>query len=123
VVSEADFGDPIAWRLLEAHTPVHAVDGVSVGVVRRVMALDSEDIFDGIVVHTHDGDRFVPGERVSAIRERGVTLALDQAEVAALQPPSPGPAAMAVDPDTVAGRGRRSLKDLAGDAWNRLNGR
>ena len=122
-MSEDVHGDPISWRLLEAHTPVFSADGASVGVVRRVMALESEDIFDGIVVHTHDGDRFVPGERVASIRERGVSLALDQAEVAGLQPPTPGPAAMAVDPDTLVGRGRRSLKDVAGDAWNRLNGR
>ena len=122
-MSEDDFGDPISWRLLEAHTPVFTTDGASVGVVRRVMALESEDIFDGIVVHTGDGDRFVPGEQVAAIRERGVTLTLDRAAVAALEPPTPGPAAMAVDLDTLAGRGRRSLKDGAGDAWNRLNGR
>jgi hypothetical protein len=60
---------------------------------------------------------------VATIRERGVALSLDLAAVAALEPPTPGPAAMAVDPDTLVGRGRRSLKDVAGDAWNRLNGR
>ena len=123
VTGEGELGAPISWRVLEPHTPVFAEGGAAVGVVRRVMALEEQDIFDGLVVHTHDGDRFVPGEHVGTIREHGVELALDEAGVAALDRPQPGPAAMAVDADTLTGRRGRGLRRRAGDAWNRLNGR
>jgi len=123
VAGEDELGDPISWRVLEPHTPVYARGGAAVGVVRRVMALEEQDIFDGLVVHTHDGDRFVPGEQVAVIREHAVALALDEAAVAALDPPKPGPAAMSVDGDTLTSRHLRSVRSLLGDAWNRLNGR
>lgn len=123
VIGEHDLGDPISWRVLEQHTPVYAQGGARVGVVRRVMALEEQDIFDGLVVHTRDGDRFVPGEHVAEIREHAVALELDEDAVVALERPTPGPAAMAVDADTLSGRGGRRLRRIAVDAWNRLNGR
>ena len=118
-----ELGAPISWRVLEPKTPVYAEGGVAVGVVRRVMALREDDIFDGLVIHTHDGDRFVPAENVSAIRERAVALSLDPGGVSALEPPQPGPAAMEVDDATLTSKHLTTLGSLAGDAWNRLNGR
>ena len=118
-----DFGAPISWRVLAQHTPVYAQDGVAVGVVRRVMALPQDDIFDGLDIHTHSGDRFVPGEMVAAMHERAVALTLTESEVAALEAPQPGPAAMTVDDDTLTSKHLFSLKNLAGDTWNRLIGR
>ena len=120
---EEDPGNPISWRVLERHTPVYAKDGVAVGVVRRVMALPADDIFDGLDIHTHSGDRFVPAELVVSIHERAVALGLTEGEVAALHAPEPGPAAMEVDDDTLTAKHLFSLKNLAGDTWNRLIGR
>jgi len=123
-MSEADeFGEPISWRVLAKHTPVYAQDGVAVGVVTRVMALAAEDIFDGLDIHTHDGERFVPAEKVAAIAERAVALSLSEEEIAALDPPQLGPAAMSVDDATLTEKHLFSLRNLAGDSWNRLNGR
>ena len=122
-MSEDDeFGAPISWRVLEPHTTVYADGGIAVGVVRHVMALESEDIFDGIVVHTHDGDRFVPGEQVGALHERAVALKLTEAEVGALGPPEPGPAVMAVDSSTLTDKHLHNMRNIASDAWHRLNG-
>ena len=118
-----EFGEPISWKVLEPKTPVYAQGGEAVGVVRRVMALEEEDIFDGLVIHTHDGERFVAAENVSAIREHAVALSLDSGGVSALERPQPGPAAMEVDDETLTAAHLTSLRSLAGDAWNRLNGR
>ncbi len=120
---DEELGQPISWRVLERKTPVYAQDGVAVGIVRRVMALPEDDIFDGIVVHSHGGDRFVPAENVAALRERAVALDLDAGEFDSLEPPQPGPAAMAVDTETLTSKHLTSLRNLVGDAWNRLNGR
>jgi hypothetical protein len=91
--------------------------------VRRVMALAADDIFDGLDIHTHSGDRFVPAEKVAAICENAVALSLTQAEVSALDPPQPGPAAMEVDDATLTSKHLFSVRNLAGDTWNRLIGR
>ena len=121
-VTDDELGSPISWRVLETRTPVYAEGGVAVGVVRRVMALAQDDIFDGLVVHSDGGDRFVPAEHVAAIREHAVALALDADAFAALGRPQPGPAAMTVDADTLTSAHLRNLRSLAGDAWHRLNG-
>jgi hypothetical protein len=123
MVEADELGEPISWRVLAKHTPVYAEGGVAVGVVTRVMALPADDIFDGLDIHTHSGDRFVPAEKIAAMSERAVALALSEAEVAALDPPQPGPAAMAVDDATLTSKHLFSLRNLAGDSWNRLNGR
>ncbi len=120
---DAELGNPISWRTLERHTPVYATDGVAVGVVKRVMALPADDIFDGLDIHTHSGERFVPSEAVAAIHEHAVALKLSEQEVAALGEPQPGPAAMEVDDATLTSKHLFSLKNLAGDTWNRLIGR
>jgi hypothetical protein len=41
---------PIAWRAVTYLTPVVAVNGQAVGVVREVLGSDAEDIFHGIRV-------------------------------------------------------------------------
>jgi hypothetical protein len=123
-VSDYDeLGAPISWRVLEQKTPVYAEGGVAVGVVRHVMAIRESDIFDGLVIHTHDGDRFVPAENISAMHERAVALSLDAGQVSALERPQPGPAAMTVDADTLTAKHLTSLRSLAGDTWDRLTGR
>jgi hypothetical protein len=123
MVGADELGEPISWRVLAKHTPVYAEGGVAVGVVTRVMALPADDIFDGLDIHTHSGDRFVPAEKIAAMSERAVALALSEAEVAALDPPQPGPAAMAVDDATLTSKHLFSVRNLAGDTWNRLIGR
>jgi len=63
---------------------VWASDGVEVGHVREVLENEREHIFDGIVVDTDAGQRFVDAPEVARIAERRVTLALDAAAAAEL---------------------------------------
>ena len=46
-----------------------------------------EHIFDGIVVKTEKGNRFVDAPEVARITERRVTLTINAVEAAELQPP------------------------------------
>ena len=63
--------------LLQGAAPRHAgrgADGVQVGTVRRVQDNARENIFDGIVLDTEGGRRFVDAPEVARVAEHGVTL-------------------------------------------------
>lgn len=66
---------------------MRASDGAEVGRVRRVLDNARENIFDGLVVETKAGMRFVDAPEVAHIAERAVTLTITLDEVAALAPP------------------------------------
>jgi hypothetical protein len=82
-----DDGPAISYKALRRGARVRASDGSDVGTVRRVMDNVRENIFDGLVVHTRQGPRFVDAPEVVHITERVVTLSLSPAEVAALPVP------------------------------------
>jgi hypothetical protein len=67
-----------------------------VGTVKKVMIVHEKHLFDGIVVKTAAGDRFVDAPEVDEIFERLVTLKIDSAEAADLPKPDANPAAMKV---------------------------
>lgn len=85
-----DDGHAISYKVLRRGTPVRASDGVEVGRVRRVLDNARENIFDGIVVDTSDGQKFVDAPEVVRVAERGVTLSITPAEVARLPAPRGG---------------------------------
>jgi hypothetical protein len=82
-----DDGTAISYKLLEPGTPVLSSDGVELGSVRAVLEAEREHIFDGIVIDTRDGQRFVDAPEVARIAERAVTLTIKGAEAAELPPP------------------------------------
>ena len=59
-------------------------DGVTIGTVAKVLDNAREHIFDGIVVKTENGRRFVDAPEVARITLRQVTLTIDASEVSAL---------------------------------------
>jgi hypothetical protein len=86
-MSRADGGDDgyaISYKVLERGTPVVDSDGSEVGVVRDVLENEAEHIFDGLVLDTPAGPRFVDAPEVARIAERRVTLTLDAEGAAAL---------------------------------------
>jgi sporulation protein YlmC with PRC-barrel domain len=111
-----DHGYRIAFEALERGTPVQTSDGEEVGTVKRVMIVHEKHLFDGIVVRTGEGDRFVDAPEVDEIFERLVTLKIDSAAAAKLPEPGANPAAMKVNPADFGPGGVRKL-------WNRLTGR
>ena len=57
----------IGYQALPRGVPVHTADGVLIGTVYRVLDNAREHIFDGIVVDTGDGRRFVDAPEVARI--------------------------------------------------------
>ncbi|MEJ7825211.1 MAG: hypothetical protein WKF48_07255 [Solirubrobacteraceae bacterium] len=79
-----DDGHAISYKVLERGTPVHACDGSEVGSVREILENVAEHIFDGLMVDTPGGQRFVDAPEIARIAERRVTLTLDAEGAAAL---------------------------------------
>jgi hypothetical protein len=87
--SSDDDGLAISYSALRRGVTVRAADGTEVGTVVRVQDNVREHIFDGIVVQTRGGKRFVDAPEVAHIAERAVTLTIAAEEVAALPVPRP----------------------------------
>ena len=75
-----DDGSAISFKVLRRGTPVRSADGVELGKVRRVQEAKRENIFDGIVIDTRRGMRFVDAPEVARIAERAVTLTFPAVE-------------------------------------------
>jgi hypothetical protein len=82
-----DDGPAVSYLMLRRGTRVRASDGTEVGRIMRVQNNAREHIFDGIVVETKHGRRFVDAPEVEHIAERAVTLSLTPDEVHALPVP------------------------------------
>ncbi len=81
-----DLGAPTSYLELGEGAECYSCDGDPIGKVTEVRAAPDQDIFDGIVVQTDAGPRFVEAEYVEEIFERGVLLKIDRA-AAETQPP------------------------------------
>src|SRR5436309_835937 len=82
---ESDPGRPIAYEALSPGTPVFDTGGAEVGNVKKVLTDEQEDVFDGIVIETADGTRFIDAPQIGAIAEHRVDLKLT-AEAIRAQP-------------------------------------
>jgi putative intracellular protease/amidase len=111
-----DDGHAISYKVLRRGTPVRAADGVQVGTVRRVQDNARENIFDGIVMDTKGGRRFVDAPEVARIAERGVTLTITAVEARDLPAPESG-LAQRVTMSTSARRAKRFSQRMR-DRWD-----
>jgi hypothetical protein len=84
----------ISYDVLRRGTAVVDSEGVEVGTVHEVLDNAREHIFDGIVVATRDGRRFVDAPEVARITNRAVTLTIDAGTVAARPERSAPPGAV-----------------------------
>ena len=75
-----DDGHAISYQALRRGTVVRSSDGVELGKVRRVEEETRSHIFDGIVLDTRDGRRFLDAPEVAHIAERAVTTTFPAAE-------------------------------------------
>ncbi|HEX8075067.1 MAG TPA: hypothetical protein VF545_08800 [Thermoleophilaceae bacterium] len=115
-----DRGAPISYLVLARGTRVESSDGVEVGAVRDVLQVPVKDVFDGIVVDTPNGRRFVDGPEVAELYENLVVLGIDAEAAARLPKPGRNPAAMKLSPDDVS---RSGASNAARRLWSRLSGR
>jgi hypothetical protein len=84
-----DEGPPSSYLLLAKDTPVFGSDGGVAGKVKEVLCDPGDDIFDGLVLSTALGDRYLEAEQVTAIHERGVDIGLSVADALKLPLPQP----------------------------------
>src|SRR5437870_2516568 len=75
-------GSPIAYEALPVGTACYDRDGQRVGQVKKVLAVEEEDVFDGIVIGTEHGTRFIDAPNIASIAEHRVDLILTHSEVA-----------------------------------------
>jgi hypothetical protein len=115
-VPEHDDGHQISYKVLRRGTPVRAADGVQVGTVRRVLDNTRENIFDGLVMDTREGKRFVDAPEVARIAERGVTLTITAADAADL--PVPGGFRDRVERASSVRRAKRLGRNMR-ERWDR----
>ncbi|HEY7694263.1 MAG TPA: hypothetical protein VH816_18145 [Gaiellaceae bacterium] len=114
-----DCGSPIAYLVLAKGTAVYSSARERIGTVDEVLFVADEDVFDGIVIQTDGGRRFVDSDRVEQIYERCVITTLSAEQAAALPEPEGGPPVLGVDP--AAGTGH-SLKDRLSRLFGRGGG-
>lgn len=122
--ADPDLGSPISYLVLEPGVPVLSSDGQELGTVKRVLAVPEDDIFDGLIVETPEGDRFVDAPGVDGLYERGVVLAISAAEAEHLAEPTASPAALEATPDDIAGdTPGDALRERLRRAWDLISGR
>ncbi len=110
-----DEGHAVSYKVLARGTPVWTAEGTELGTVRDVLENEAEHLFDGIVVETPQGRRFVDAPEVARIAERRVTLTLDAAAAAQLPESDPKGGGGEFAADVRAGRVRR----LLGGGWRK----
>jgi len=118
-----DHGDPISYLVLAVGTPCYTSDDQLVGTVRRILAVPEKDIYDGLILHTDDGERFIDADHATRLYERGVILDVGSDELHHLPAPSHNPPALGVQPDDVV---KHSFGEELGEslrkAWDRISG-
>jgi hypothetical protein len=115
-----DLGTPIAWTALPDGIPVFSADGLQVGTVRHVLGDTGTDIFDGIVLDTEHGHRFVDAPEVGDLGERGAALTIPADAVAALPEPTASPGVIDVGAADVD---ESPLQAKLRRAWDLISGR
>lgn len=106
---------PIAYTALEPGTPVQSSDGHEFGTVEAVLVVEEVDVFDGIVVTTSTGVRFVDADHVGTITTEYVRSTLSADEASNLPEPS---AASVYETDAHDDAGR-SIADRFGRMFGR----
>jgi hypothetical protein len=83
--------EPVSYEGVPHGTPVLSSSGLEFGTLAKVLEIASEDVFDGLIVKTHDGERFVDRDQISQITTKFIKCDLDDAAVAQLPEPSGSP--------------------------------
>ena len=102
---------PIAYTALQPGTPVQTSDGSTFATVQAVLVDEKVSVFDGIVVQTAEGTRFVDADHIGSIYTTYVCTTLS-AEQAANLPLPEGSTLVDIKPP-------RSMADRLGRMFGR----
>ena len=103
--------DPIAYTALQQGTPVQTRDGAQFATVQTVLVDEKVSVFDGILVLSATGTRFVDADQIDSIYTSHVRTTLS-AEQAANLPPPDGSNLIEIKP-------ARSMADRLGHLFGR----
>jgi hypothetical protein len=78
---------PIAYTALQPGTPVQTSDGHQFATVQAVLVDEKVSVFDGIVVQTAEGTRFVDADQIGSIYATYVCTTLSAEQAASLPLP------------------------------------
>jgi sporulation protein YlmC with PRC-barrel domain len=106
-----DADHPIAYTALQPGTPVQTNDGHHFATVQAVLVDEKVSVFDGIVVQTAEGTRFVDADHIGSIYTTYVCTTLS-AEQAANLPLPDGSTLVDIKPS-------RSVADRLGRMFGR----
>ena len=79
--------EAVSYEAAVLHSPVLASTGATIGHLEHVLEARELDVFDGIVVSTHHGLRFIGADHVTRITRARLLTDLDEAQAAALPAP------------------------------------
>jgi hypothetical protein len=82
---------PISYEALPTGTPVLAASGAELGTVAHVLADAHLDFFDGLVIRTRHGIRFVGRDSIDVITAARVTTTIATEDPAELPKPDGEP--------------------------------
>jgi len=77
----------VSYHAAVPGTPVFTRTGKEIGTLEHVLEVPDEDLFDGLVIATDWGLRFVDADQVELITVRHVRSRLDDDQAARLPPP------------------------------------
>jgi hypothetical protein len=86
----------ISYEAAVRGTPVLSTAGTQIGTLEHVLEIPELDVFDGIVIATHAGLRFIDADSVREITTSHIQSSLDDAQASQLPPPA-GPPVYRVD--------------------------
>jgi hypothetical protein len=106
---------PISYQAAVRGTPVLSSSGATIGTLEHVLEVPEVDVFDGIVIATDGGLRFIDADQVLEITRSHIRSTVDDARASQLPPPD-GPPVYRVDALADSGH---SLHDRLGRLFRR----
>jgi hypothetical protein len=99
----------ISYEAAVPGSPVLSSSGQEIGTLEHVLEVPELDVFDGIVIATKAGLRFIDADHVGRITLRHIQSSIDDDQAATLPPPD-GPPVYRVD----------ALQDIGSSLHDRL---
>ncbi len=88
--------DAVSYEAAVLGTPVVSTSGTQIGTLEHVLEVPELDVFDGFVIATSGGLRFIDADHVRRITRSQIQTDLDDAQASQLSPPG-GPPVYHVD--------------------------
>jgi hypothetical protein len=79
---------PVSYEGVPIGVPLLSSTGQQFGTLEKVLEIPSEDLFDGVVVNTHRGRRFVDRDQIVEITTEFIRCDLDDEATRNLPEPS-----------------------------------